>query len=192
MGQRLQYLVGLVLVDNAVLTRFLGLYPILALRARLEDAMALAVAMVAIVVVAAATCAALDAYAVRPLGIESPALVVDMFVIAALASIATLALRAADLARFERVKAELPLLTANCAALGVVLSTARAQASIATATIDALATSVGFLVVFALLTALRERLDEARIPARLRGAPILLVTAALLSLAFAGFQGADR
>ena len=189
MGHRLSLLVGLAFVDNAVLTRFLGLYPILAMRARLADAMALGLAMVSIVVLSAAACAALDAYVLRSLDLESLSLVAFMLVIASLAATAALVLRAVDRLRFERVKTELPLLTANCAALGVVLGATALQRSVLAATFDALAASVGFLVVLALLTALRERLDDAAVPARLRGAPIQLVTAGLLSLAFAGLQG---
>jgi len=189
MGHRLSLLIGLAFVNNAVLTRFLGLYPILAMRTQLADSMVLGLAMVSIVVAAAAACAALEAHVLRALGFESLSLVAYMIVIASLAGAATLALRALDRLRFERIKAEMPLLTANCAALGVVLSATAVQRSVLGATLDALAAAVGFLVVLALLCALRERLDDAAVPARLRGAPILLVTAGLLSLAFAGLQG---
>jgi electron transport complex protein RnfA len=189
MADTLLLLVGAVLVNNFVLVQFLGLCPFVGVSRRLPDALAMGLATSFVMACAAAVCHLLDRYVLQPRDLGVFSIVVFVFVIAALVQFVERMLRATSPLLHEVLGLYLPLITTNCAVLGLVLLVQRDGLSLADTLVFAVGAAAGFTLVMALFAALRERLAEHRIPAPFRGAPVVLVTAGILALAFMGFQG---
>ena len=182
-------LIGAVLANNFVLTQFLGVCPLFGADGRLDNAWALALATAFVLTLSAAVNHLIEQFVLVPLDLEYLRLVAFMVVIAALVQGVTFAIRAIDPVLHQVLGIYLPLITTNCAVLGVALLASSRHLSLFATILYALGAAFGFTLVITMFAALRERLDEARIPAPFRGAPIQLVTAGLMSLAFMGFKG---
>jgi electron transport complex protein RnfA len=190
--EALALLVGAVLVNNFVLTQFLGLCPFVGVSRRLPDAFAMGLATTFVMTLAAAICHAIDRALLAPFGLDVFSIVVFVFVVAALVQGVEIVLRATTPVLHAALGIYLPLITTNCAVLGVVLLTQQVGLGLAATVLYAAGAAAGFTLVIALFAALREGLVESRIPAAFRGAPIVFVTAGILALAFMGFQGVGR
>jgi len=181
--------VSAVLVNNFVLAQFLGLCPFVGVSRRLPDAFAMGLATAFVMALAAVICHLLDRYVLQPYGLEVFSIVVFIFVVAALVQLVERVLRATSPLLHEVLGIYLPLITTNCAVLGLVLLTQRDGLSLASTVIVAVGAAAGFTLVIAMFAALREQFAESRVPAPFRGAPLVLVTAGILALAFMGFKG---
>lgn len=185
-------LISAVLVNNLVLAQFLGLCPFVGVTRRTDDALAMGVATAFVMALGAAISYSLYTWVLLPLDLAALRLILFIFVIASLVTVVELAIRRFSPALHRVLGIYLPLITTNCAVLGVVLIVLRDELDFVRSVLYATAAAVGFTLVMAVFAALRERLIEQRIPAPFRGAPIVLVTAGVLSLAFMGFQGIGR
>ena len=181
-------LIGAVLANNFVLTQLLGVCPLFAGN-RLDNAWALALATAFVLTLSAAASHLIEHFVLAPLDLEYLRLVAFIVIIAALVQAVAYAIRAIDPVLHQVLGIYLPLVTTNCAVLGVALLASNRHLSLFATIAYALGAAFGFTLVITMFAALRERLDEARIPAPFRGAPIQLMTAGLMSLAFMGFKG---
>lgn len=180
-------LIGAVLANYFVLSQFLGVRPTFRADVRPSDAWVLALATAFVATVSAVANHLLAQFVLKPLDLEYLRFVACIFVIAALAQGAVVAIRAIYPAAHHRLGLQLPLITINCAVLAMALLVA--ESSLFTTTLHALGAALGFTLVIVMFATLCERLDEARVPVPFRGAPIQLLVAGVISLAFAGFKG---
>jgi electron transport complex protein RnfA len=184
--------VGAALVNNFVLTRFLGLCPVLGTSQHLDGASGMALATTAVLTVTAGLCQLAETWLLLPFDLGHLRIVTYILIIAATVQFAEQLLRRMTPLLYRRLGIYLPLITTNCAVLGVALLNAGAPRSFAAALVYGFGAGLGFALVLVLFAGLRERLAAADVPAPFRGAAIALVTAGLMGLAFLGFAGLDR
>jgi electron transport complex protein RnfA len=182
-------LVGAVFVNNFVLVKFLGLCPFMGVSRSLDAAYGMAMATGFVLTLSAALAWAVHHWLLLPLGLEYLRTLGFILVIAAVVQFTQLVMNQRNPRLYRVLGIYLPLITTNCAILGVALLNVQAQRSLAESVLYGFGASVGFGVVLVLFSAMRERLETADVPAAWRGAPIALLTAGLMSLAFMGFSG---
>jgi len=182
-------LLSTALVNNVVLVKFLGLCPFLGISKKIEPAVSMGLATTFVMTLAAAACWMLEHWLLEPLHIEYLRILVYILVIAATVQFTEMVVRKSNPALYQMLGIYLPLITTNCAVLGVPLLTSQAQLPFVASLLYGFGSALGFTLVLALFAGLRERLALARVPATFAGAPIGLVTTSLLALAFMGFAG---
>ncbi len=182
-------LIGAVLANNFVLTQLLGVCPLFGVDGRLDNAWALALATAFVLTLSAVASHLIEQFVLVPLDLEYLRLVAFIVVIAALVQAVEFAIRAIDPLLHQVLGIYLPLMTTNCAVLGVALLASNRHLGLFATVLYGLGAAFGFTLVITMFAALRSRLDETRIPVPFRGAPIQLITAGLMSLAFMGFAG---
>ena len=185
-------LVSTVLANNFVLVRFLGLCPFMGVSNKLEGAIGMSVATMFVLTISSVTSYLLSAYLLRPLGLEYLSTLSFILVIAAVVQLTELIMRKTSLLLYRVLGIFLPLITSNCAVLGVALLNVQEQHNLLQSAIYGLGASAGFGLVLVMFSAMRERLADADVPLHFRGAPIGLITAGLMALAFMGFTGLAR
>ncbi len=185
-------IVSAALVNNFVLVKFLGLCPFMGVSSNVESAMGMALATAFVLTLASVASFMLSQWLLEPLGLTYLATVSFILVIAALVQMTELFMRHAAPLLHRVLGIYLPLITSNCAVLGVALLNVREQHSLLESALYGLGAALGFGLVLIALAAARERLAMADIPGSFRGAPIGLITAGLMALAFMGFTGFYR
>jgi len=182
-------LVSTVLANNFVLVRFLGLCPFMGVSTKLESAIGMSVAT-AFVLTLSSVCAYLvNTWLLQPLGLEYLATLSFILVIAVVVQLTEALMRRTSPLLYRLLGIFLPLITSNCAVLGVALLNTRQQHNLLESAWYGFGAAAGFGLVLVMFTAMRERIAFAAVPAPFRGAPIGLVTAGLMALAFMGFTG---
>ncbi len=182
-------IISAALVNNFVLIQFLGLCPFLGVSGQLEGAAGMAMATTFVLTLASVTSYGLSVWILEPLGLEYLRIVAFIVVIAGLVQLTEVAMRHAAPMLHRLLGIYLPLITSNCAVLGVALLNARQQHSLVESALYGFGAAIGFGGVLIVLAAARERLAMADVPESFRGAPIGLITAGLMALAFMGFAG---
>ena len=182
-------LIGAVLTNYFVLTQFLGVRPLFARDTQPSNAWVLALATAFVVTLSAVVNHLFEQFVLMPLDLEYLRFVAFIFVIAALAQGTTVAIRAIYPAAHHTLGPQLPLITINCAVLALALLVSEPQLSLLVTILHALGAALGFTLAIVIFATLCERLDEARVPVPFRGAPVQLVIAGVISLAFTGFKG---
>lgn len=178
---------GVALVNNFVLVQFLGLCPFVGTAKRLETAIPMTLATALIMLLATLVTHLVYRYLLVPLELEYLRIIAFIVVIASVVQITELYVRQASPVLHQALGIYLPLITSNCAILGLTLIVA--EATLHEALIYACGGAVGFGIVLVAFASLRERISTDAVPRALRGAPIALLTAGFMALAFAGFQG---
>jgi electron transport complex protein RnfA len=182
--------IGSIFVNNILLSRFLGCCPFLGVSTKSETAKGMGVAVIFVLVMAAVMTWLAYHLVLVPLHIEYLYTLSFILIIAALVQFVELALKKINPALYKSLGIFLPLITTNCAVLGVAVINMNENYTLVQSIVNALGSSVGFLVAIILMAGIRERInDNADIPKCLRGLPIALVTAGLMSMAFMGFSG---
>jgi electron transport complex protein RnfA len=189
MAELFGLLLSALLVNNFVLAQFLGLCPFMGVTARSGTALATGLATTFVLSLAAVLSHLLYHGVLRPLALEYLDLIVFMVTIAATVQLTELYLRGVSPLLHRTLGIYLPLITSNCAVLAVALLAIRDELSLLETLVFAIGAAAGFVMVMVLFAALREQLDEQRVPRALQGTPITLVTAGLLALGFVGFTG---
>jgi electron transport complex protein RnfA len=189
MGDTFPLLIGAVFANNFVLTQFLGVCPLFGVGGRLDNAWALGLATAFVMTLSAIASQLIDRFLLVPFDLEYLRLVAFVVVIAALVQFTDMVIRASDPLLHQVLGIYLPLITTNCAVLGVALLAAKQHLSLFATIVYAFGAAAGFTLVVAMFAALRARLDESKVPAPFRGVPIALISAGLMSLAFMGFRG---
>jgi electron transport complex protein RnfA len=181
--------VAAVLVNNFVLTQFLGLCPFVGVTGRLDNALAMGAATAFVLTLSAAVTHLLEHLVLVPLELEYLRVLTFIVIIASLVQLTEITIRAISPLLHQVLGIYLPLITTNCAVLGVALLSLGQGLDFVDTLVYAFGASVGFTLVMVLFAAMREQMVEARLPVAFRGAPIVLLSAGLLSLAFMGFRG---
>lgn len=181
--------ISAILIENFVLVKFLGICPFLGVSKKSDTAVGMGIAVVFVMTVASAFAYAVDKFMLRPLHLEYMQTVAFILVIAALVQFVEMVLQKVLPSLHKALGIYLPLITTNCAVLGVALLNTQNDFNFIGSVVYGLSAGLGFLLAIVLFSTIRERLEFADYPKCFEGFPIALVTAALLSLAFMGFQG---
>ena len=189
MGELALILLGALIVNNFVLAQFLGLCPFFGSTSRYDTAAAMGLATTFVLTLSATLSHLLNAAILVPLGLDYLRIIVFIVVIAGVVQLTELYLRSTSPLMHQLLGIYLPLITTNCAVLGVALLSVQQSFSLAATLVYAIGAALGFSLVMVLFAALRERLEQARVPAAFKGTPITLISAGILSLAFMGFAG---
>ena len=177
------------LVNNVVLSQFLGLCPFLGVSKKTETATGMGVAVIFVITLASAVAGLIYQFILVPLDITYLQTIVFILVIAALVQFVEMFLKKFIPSLYQSLGVYLPLITTNCAVLGVALTNVQKNYGIGTGIVNGFATAVGFTVSIVILAGIREKLTYKDIPESFQGMPIVLVTAGLMAIAFCGFSG---
>ncbi len=185
--------VGAILINNFVLVQFLGICPFLGVSKKVETASGMGFAVVFVMLCASALTWVVQEYLLVPFGIEYMQTIAFILVIAVLVQFVEMFLQKSIPALYNSLGVYLPLITTNCAVLGVAIQNITkfggTEMSFIKSIVYGTAAGLGFTLAIVLFAGVRERLENSDIPDFLKGMPIVLVTAALLSIAFLGFSG---
>lgn len=185
-------LVGTVLVNNFVLVKFLGLCPFMGVSRRLESATGMALATTFVLTLSSVASWAVNNWLLVPLGVEFLRIIAFILVIAAVVQFTEMVVRASSPLLYQVLGIYLPLITTNCAVLGVALLSVQDDHGLVEAALFGFGAAAGFSLVLVAFAAMRERIAVSDVPAPFQGAAIGLVTAGLMALAFMGFAGLVR
>ncbi len=177
------------LINNVVLNQFLGICSFLGVSKQMKASASLGGAVIFVITIASAVASLLYDYVLAPLGMDFMKTIVFILVIAALVQIVEMFLKKTSPGVYKALGIYLPLITTNCAVLGVALTNVQDGYNFIESVFSGFGTAVGFTLAIVLLASIRTRIREEDIPAPLRGAPIVLISAALMSIAFMGFSG---
>jgi len=182
-------LVSTVLVNNFVLVKFLGLCPFMGVSRKLETATGMALATTFVLTLSSVSSYLANQYLLAPLGLEYLRTITFILVIAVVVQFTEMVIRKSSPLLYQVLGIYLPLITTNCAVLGVALLNVQEQHSFLQSAVYGFGASIGFSLVLILFAAMRERIAAADVPVPFRGPAIGLITAGLMSLAFMGFSG---
>ena len=176
------------LVNNVVLSRFLGLCPFLGVSKKTETALGMSAAVLFVMTIASAATWVIDKMILRTLSLTYLRTIVFIIVIAALVQIVEMILKKKIPSLYSSLGVYLPLITTNCAVLGIAIDNVQKDLGFAVSMASSIGTSVGFGVAIVLMAGIRERIDGNNVPDSFKGMPIVLITAGLRALAVMGFQ----
>ncbi|MDO4261818.1 MAG: electron transport complex subunit RsxA [Eubacteriales bacterium] len=177
------------LVNNVVLSQFLGICSFLGVSKQIRTSASLGGAVIFVITIASAVASLLYDYVLLPLDLDYLKTIVFILVIAALVQMVEMFLKKTSPAVYKALGIYLPLITTNCAVLGVALTNVQDGYNLLESVLAGFGTAVGYTVAIVLLAGIRGRLEEADVPAPFQGAPIVLLCAALMAIAFMGFSG---
>ena len=188
-GDLLLLIIGSALVSNVVLIQFMGLCLFLGVSKKVETAAGMGTAVIFVITLASGVAGVIYRFILMPLGIEYLQTIVFILVIAALVQFVEMFLKKFMKGLYEALGVYLPLITTNCAVLGVALTNVQKEYGVFTGMVNGFATALGFTVSIIILAGIREKMAYNDIPESFRGMPIVLVTAGLMAIAFCGFSG---
>ena len=177
------------LINNVVLNQFLGICSFLGVSKQMKASASLGGAVIFVITIASAVASLLYNYVLKPFGLDFMKTIVFILVIAALVQIVEMFLKKTSPGIYKALGIFLPLITTNCAVLGVALTNVQNGYNFIESVLSGFGTAVGFTIAIVLLASIRVRIREEDLPAPLRGAPIVMISAALMSIAFMGFGG---
>ena len=181
--------IGSALVNNVVLSQFLGICPFLGVSKKVDTAAGMGGAVVFVITIASFVTSLIYKFILMPLGFDYLQTIVFILIIAALVQFVEMFLKKAMPPLYNALGVYLPLITTNCAVLGVALTNVQKEYSILQGVINGIGTSVGFLIAIVIMAGIREKIEYNDISESFKGTPIVLVTAALMAIAFCGFSG---
>ena len=181
-------IISAALVNNVVLSRFLGLCPFLGVSKKTSTALGMGAAVIAVITLSSAITYVIDHLILRDKLVYLRT-IVFILIIAALVQSVEIILKKKMPALYKALGVYLPLITTNCAVLGVAIDSAQQNKTFADTMIYSVGTAVGFLIAIVLMAGIRERIEHNDIPESFKGMPIVLVTAGLMAIAFFGFKG---
>ncbi|MBQ6799295.1 MAG: electron transport complex subunit RsxA [Oscillospiraceae bacterium] len=180
---------GAVLVNNFILVQFLGICPFMGVSKKMDTSIGMGVAVIFVMGLASAATWAINEYLLIPLQLEYMQTVAFILVIASLVQLVEMFLQKMIPALYQALGIYLPLITTNCAVLGVALLNVQNDYSFIESVVHGVMGGVGFLVAICLFASVRERVEDCECPKSFEGFPIALISAGLLALAFMGFSG---
>ena len=182
-------IISAIFVNNVVLAQFLGICPFLGVSNKVNTAMGMAGAVVFVIVLATIMTYLVQVFVLKPLGIEYLQTISFILVIAALVQMVEIILKKISQPLYQALGIFLPLITTNCAVLGVALLVIKKDYNLLEGVVYGAATAIGFGLALVILAGIREHMDLLSIPKGMRGVPISLIVAGILALAFMGFAG---
>ena len=181
-------IISSIFVNNIVLSQFLGICPFMGVSKKIDTALGMGMAVTFVMAIASAACYAVNVLLVK-LGLDYMQTVAFILVIAAIVQVVEMFLKKSVPALYKALGVYLPLITTNCAVLGVVLVNVQKGYNFLLSVVNGAAGGLGFTVAIVLFASVRERVNRADCPACFKGFPIALISAGLLALAFMGFSG---
>lgn len=182
-------IIGAIFVNNVVLAQFLGICPFLGVSSKVETSMGMGAAVTFVMAIASVVAWLIQMYILVPLGITYMQTIVFILVIAALVQMVEIILKKVSPALYQALGIFLPLITTNCAVLGVAILMIQKEFNLLQSVTYSVATAVGFALALVIFAGIRERLDFEEVPKAFQGIPIALITAGILAMAFMGFSG---
>lgn len=183
--------ISAIFVNNIILSQFLGICPFLGVSKKVDTALGMGAAVAFVLTLANVVTYLLQIYVLNPFGLQYLQTLSFILVIAALVQMVEIVLKKVSPALYQALGIFLPLITTNCAVLGVAILVIQKDFSLVHSIVYAFSTAIGFALAMVVFAGLREQLSLVRIPKGMQGMAIVLVTAGLLSLAFMGFSGVD-
>ncbi len=182
-------LVSSSIISNVVLSQFLGLCPFLGVSKKVNTAVGMGSALVFVITLSSAVAGAIYKFILVPNDIAYLQTIVFILVIAALVQFVEMVLKKYMKSLYEALGVYLPLITTNCAVLGVALTNVQKEYGILTGMVNGFATALGFTIAIVILAGIREKMEYNDVPESFQGMPIVLITAGLMAIAFCGFSG---
>lgn len=182
-------LIGSSLVNNVILSQFFGLCPFLGVSKKTSTAAGMGGAVIFVITLSTAVTGVIYKYVLQPLDITYLQTIVFILVIAALVQFVEMFLKKFVPSLYEALGVYLPLITTNCAVLGVAITNVQKEYGIGTGIVNGFATALGFTIAIVILAGIREKMEYNDIPESFKGMPIVLLTAGLMAIAFCGFSG---
>ena len=189
MSNLISIFIGMALINNFILARFLGLCPFFGVSKKLGNAISMGIAVLLVMTGASLVTWFIFHYVLVPYDVQFMHIVVFILVIASFVQIIEMSIRRTNINLYNGLGIYLPLITTNCAVLGVTLINMNENYSLVEALVSALGGGFGFMLVLAMMSGIRERLDLADPPKSFKGIPIAMLVAMLMGLAFLGFGG---
>lgn len=189
MGNLLAIAIGSAFISNVVLSQFLGICPFLGVSKKVKTAAGMGSAVVFVITLASLVASLIYKYILVPLDITYLQTIVFILVIAALVQFVEMFLKKKMKGLYQALGVYLPLITTNCAVLGVALTNVQKDYSVLESVVNGFAVAVGFLISIVILAGLRESMEYNDVPKAFKGMPIVLITAGLMAIAFFGFSG---
>ena len=178
------------IVSNIVLSQFMGLCPFLGVSRKIKTAGGMGTAVIFVITLASAVAGVIYKFILQPLHIEYLETIVFILVIAALVQFVEMFLKKAMPSLYQALGVYLPLITTNCAVLGVAITNVQKEYGILTGIVNGFATALGFFTIaIVILAGLREKMEYNEVPESFKGMPMVLLTAGLMAIAFCGFSG---
>ena len=182
-------IIGSAIVNNVVLSQFLGLCPFLGVSKKIDTSAGMGAAVIFVITIAAFVTALINKFILVPLQLTYLQTIVFILIIAALVQFVEMFLKKSIPSLYESLGVYLPLITTNCAVLGVALNAVQYEYNTLESVIYGFGISVGFTIAIIILAGIREKIEYNDIPESWQGMPIVMVTAGLMSIAFFGFSG---
>lgn len=189
MKELMLVLVGAALVNNVVLSQFFGLCPFLGVSKQVKTAASMGGAVIFVITISSAVASLIYDFVLVRFHLEYLQTIVFILVIAALVQLVEMFLKKTSPALYQALGVYLPLITTNCAVLGIALTNVQKNYGIGFSIASGLFTAVGFLIAIVVLAGIREKMEYNDIPESFKGMPIVLITAGLMAIAFCGFSG---
>ena len=185
-------IISSIFVNNIVLSQFLGICPFLGVSNKVSTSLGMGAAVTFVLAIASIVAYLIQYYILVPLNITYMQTIVFILVIAALVQMVEIILKKVSPALYQALGIFLPLITTNCAVLGVAILLVQKEYNLGEAVVHAGSFAIGFTLAFVLFAGLRERLEMENVPKAMKGVPIALITAGILAMAFMGFSGLVR
>ena len=183
--------ISAIFVNNIILSQFLGICPFLGVSKKVDTSLGMGAAVAFVMTLATIVTWLILMYVLNPFGLQYLQTLAFILVIASLVQMVEIILKKVSPALYQALGIFLPLITTNCAVLGVAILVIQKDFNLLQSVVYALSTAIGFALALVVFAGLREQMELANIPKGMRGVAIVLVTAGLLSLAFMGFSGVD-
>lgn len=185
-------IISSIFVNNIVLSQFLGICPFLGVSNKVSTSLGMGAAVTFVLAIASIVTYLIQYYILVPLNITYMQTIVFILVIAALVQMVEIILKKVSPALYQALGIFLPLITTNCAVLGVAILLVQKEYNLGEAVVYAVSVAIGFTLALVLFAGLRERLELENVPKAMKGVPIALITAGILAMAFMGFSGLVR
>ena len=185
-------IISSIFVNNIVLSQFLGICPFLGVSNKVSTSLGMGAAVTFVLAIASTVAYLIQYYILVPLNITYMQTIVFILVIAALVQMVEIILKKVSPALYQALGIFLPLITTNCAVLGVAILLVQKEYNLGEAVVYAVSVAIGFTLALVLFAGLRERLELENVPKAMKGVPIALITAGILAMAFMGFSGLVR
>ncbi len=182
-------LIGSILVNNFVMSQFLGICPFLGVSKKLETALGMGMAVTFVMALASLICYLIYAFLLVPLGLEYLYTIAFILVIGVLVQVVEMALKKFSFSLYQALGVYLPLITTNCAVLGVTVLNMKKSYDLLQSVVNGTGSALGFTLAIVLFAAIRERLAISKMPKWMDGFPGALITAGLMAISFLGFKG---
>jgi electron transport complex protein RnfA len=189
MNNLIMIFISMALVNNFVLARFLGLCPFFGVSKKLSSAFSMGIAVTLVMLIASIVTWVINNYILIPYGVEYMNIIMYILVIAALVQIIELFIKRTNLTLYNALGIFLPLITTNCAVLGITLINAKESFTLVESIVASLGGGLGFMLVLVIMSGIREKLNLADTPRAMKGLPIAMLVGMMLGLTFFGFGG---